>query len=313
MDNTDRILAAFRSLIKAYDKAEDDTPGQELLLSRLPKSKLFGFHRWILKYNPYTATPVVRHFVETHINGQLGVIYKAFKRLDRDSFAKNETRPFEDACRTIREYRSELPKRWIVRLAKISIPSFVTGAAVYVWHRYQQVLAVGLLNAEHTVKDRATIYLALTLLSVCVALLMQIILSPMMHSFMRKRTIFEPVYFKENELFDEIRKRRPKVRKKKEFPLDLIISFARLLPLAAMLCFSLLAFWDYLRFQNEFAHLNERFPQMAKYAPPGFAPPHAVRVFDGPFWVSGVLILLFLWIVVGFSISWRGRVLAKQT
>ena len=70
-DNTDRILVAFRSLIKAYEKAEDDTPGYELLLSRLSKSNSLWFYRWMLKYNPYTATLVVRHFVETHINSQL--------------------------------------------------------------------------------------------------------------------------------------------------------------------------------------------------------------------------------------------------
>jgi hypothetical protein len=313
MDNTHRILVAFRSLIKAYDKAEDDTPGYELLLSRLPKSKSLWFHKWMLKYNPYTATPVVRHFVETHINSQLRIVYKALKRLDRESFTKNETRPFEDACRTIREYRSELPKRWVVSLAKISIPSFVTGAAVYLWHQYQQVLAVGFLKAEHMLGDQATIFLALTALSMGAVLLMQMFLAPIVHSFMRKRTIFTPIYAKENELFDEIRKLLPKVKKKKEFPLDLTMSFAGLLPLAAMLCSFVLGVWDNLRFQNEFAHLYERLPRMAKYAPPDFTPPHLVRVFDGPFWISGVLILLLLWTVIGFSLSWRARVFAKQT
>lgn len=126
-DDASRIVNAFDSLIKAYRKAEEDTPGDELVLSTLRKSRFLWFHKMFVKFDPYTATPLLRHYVEAHIHEQAGRIYKPLERLDTDYFTKNGTRPFKDACDVVAQYRDTTQGPWIPSILKYSIPRFFDG------------------------------------------------------------------------------------------------------------------------------------------------------------------------------------------
>src|SRR5262249_10442810 len=124
--STRKITAAFRALLIGYEQARQHVPGDELLIPLLPRQNFPSLQRWLVRHDPATATPLVRHFVDAHIYAQLSRIEKIFRHIDAEEFVGDPS-PFKDDYERITKLRADLWRPWTVLIRKASIPGSITG------------------------------------------------------------------------------------------------------------------------------------------------------------------------------------------